>query len=363
MPAEIFNVDELADIAAAATYHPTHAGLLGALRARYPGSALSLIASLGPWSRDADSLVDLHGNPVTDHFRQWIKGEYHKAGDDAKAVYAKHKDAGLRISEVNGDTAIITVPFDSQPDGFLQIEVEADQVVAERALFDDRFPPADLQDLLHPFSMVSRDTIEISPWQYRFQRVTNIRRFCQEMAELHRMKRRGDLAKMAARKVRIIEGGEPAPHITGVPFLELYPDWLAQPMKEIRLLADWRESSAGRGGHRFCDHWWLKLGDCTYQGERHMDFIPYWAAADGGLELPSLSASEYDSVFDLMSELEKFDKRTGYPFSWFFYMVHGNRMGTEVGRRVVEAVTVGKVGLPEPDRRVLLRWSERGYGF
>lgn len=363
MAVEIFNVDELANIASGAAYDPTHANLLEAMRVRYPDATLKLIASLGPWRKDADSLVDAVGNPVTDRFREWITGEYHKAGDNAKAVYAKYKDAGLRITEINGDTAIIAVPFNSQPDGFLQIEVEASQLVAERALFDDWFSPTDLQDLLHPFSMVSSDTVEISPWQYKFQRVTNIRRFCHEMVQLDRMKKQADLATMEARKVRILRVEEPAPSIAEVPFLELYPDWLTQPMKEIRLLADWQESSAGRGGHRFCDHWWLKLVDYSYQNERHMSFIPYWAAADGGLALPSISADEYDSVFDLMSALEKFDKTTGYPFSWFFYMVHGNRMGTDVGRMVVEAVIAGKVGLPEPDRRILLRWSERGYWF
>ena len=363
MAVEIINIDEIAKIAAATAYDSGHSALMDALRERYPDSPFTLVASLGPWSRDSDALVDAAGNRVTDHFRQWIEGEYHAAGDNANAVYEKHKDAHLRIVEVKGDDAIIVMPFNSQPDGYLQIEIEATQEVAERTLFDTSFPPTDLQDLLHPFSMASQTPLEISCFKYKFSKMTNIRRFCQQMVELDQASRLGDLPKMEARTVRILDLGESDPHITELPFLELYPDWISQPMKEIRFLTDWLESSAGRSGHRLCDHWWLKLVDFTYQGKRHMGFTPYWAVADGGLELPIINTDDFSSIFDLMSALEKFDKQTGYELSWFFYMVHGNRMGTDVGRMVVEALAAGKIGLPEWDKAVLLRWSERGYGF
>jgi hypothetical protein len=68
-------------------------------------------------------------------------------------------------------------------------------------------------------------------------------------------------------------------------------------------------------------------------------------------------------IFSLMDALEKFDREAGYPFAWFFYMVHGNRMGRNVGEKVIEGLKTGKIGLPENDKRVLLRWGEHPYRF
>lgn len=132
-------------------------------------------------------------------------------------------------------------------------------------------------------------------------------------------------------------------------------------MKEFRFSLDWQASSAGRSGARLCDHWWLELKDYTYEGERHMAFIPQWAQADGGLNLPQIEAG--GSIFSLMDALERFDRKAVYPSAWFFYMVHRNRMGRAVGEMVVEGIKGGKIGLPECDKNVLLLWGERPYGF
>lgn len=53
-----------------------------------------------------------------------------------------------------------------------------------------------------------------------------------------------------------------------------------------------------------------------------------------------------------------------YPFSWFFYMVHGNRIGAAAGGIVAKAIIAGEMKpLPEHDEKVLLRWAEQQYGF
>ena len=149
-----------------------------------------------------------------------------------------------------------------------------------------------------------------------------------------------------------------------VPFFELYPDWLEQPPYELRFLRDWEQSSAGRGGHRLCDHWFLRLMDyVNHEGRRVLGFIPQWADSDGGTDLPRITADEEASVFGIMAEVERFDTQTGYPFSWYFYMLHDNRVAPSVGRVLARGLREGRIRLPEGDEAVLMQWDKRPYVF
>lgn len=73
--------------------------------------------------------------------------------------------------------------------------------------------------------------------------------------------------------------------------------------------------------------------------------------------------SRKGSVHALYDKLCAIDRRTGAPFAWFFYLLHGNRVHDGAGHRVLEAAEAGQIDLPENDYQVLRRWRDRVYGF
>ena len=75
-----------------------------------------------------------------------------------------------------------------------------------------------------------------------------------------------------------------------------------------------------------------------------------------------MNASSGD-VYGLFSKLQTIDRRVQVPFGWYFYMLHGNRVHDDAGKRVLEAAEGGLIVLPEHDYRVLRNWADRGYGF
>jgi hypothetical protein len=65
-----------------------------------------------------------------------------------------------------------------------------------------------------------------------------------------------------------------------------------------------------------------------------------------------------------MESLSNFDQQAGYPFAWYFYMLHGNRVSSSAGGVVARAIMDGRISpLPDCDTKVLLRWNSDKYGF
>jgi hypothetical protein len=130
------------------------------------------------------------------------------------------------------------------------------------------------------------------------------------------------------------------------------------------LFQDWKESSAGQGGRRFCDHWWLEFSECRNElGVTNFSLIPQWADADGGLGLPQIDPDWDESPYVVMDSLKRFDELCGYEFGWFLYMLHGNRIAKSAGGIVANALRAGLLRLPDCDIDVLMRWRESQYGF
>lgn len=121
----------------------------------------------------------------------------------------------------------------------------------------------------------------------------------------------------------------------------------------------------GREGHRFCDHWWAQTNDWINpkEGMREFSIIPQWAETDGGLKLPEISPDWEDTPYGVMESLTQFDRQAGYPFAWYFYMLHGNRITHSAGGVIANAIKDGLLNLPESDEHVLLRWRDDQYGF
>jgi len=323
MQEELNNV-ELTKTVADIDYNPDHKSLLTALQERIPDFAFRLIAVRdGFYSQPG--IIDRDGNRVSNSLDVWIDNELAEANGDANKVWIRHKHEGLIKTAWVGEMLYLTAPSGPEADDYLQLEIMCEQEMTVQTLFnsDPIWVPEDRHDLVFgncSYFSDCRRTL-LSPFRYQFDRLTNIQPYLQ------------NLAKKAI-------------------------DWRDQESSAVRLFRDWQESTPGISGNRYCDHWFAKLG-------RHQpSLIPQWADADGGLELPEIFPDCCASPYGVMESLIEFDAHAGYPFAWYFYMLHGNRIGSNAGSIIAEAIEDGKMKpLPECDEQVLLRWNNQKYGF
>lgn len=370
MVRKLLNIEELSEICSKASYSPKHIGLLAAIHSRYPDMSIKLVTVRGGWNMPG-GLLDDNGNRIADSYFEWLDSKYTEAGENAQKVWTQFMNSGYIANRKTGETIYITMPFADSPEDFIQIEVHAIREDTYRYLFNNksRRAPKDLGDLKDP-TYFDSDTVEpgvVAPWHYEFRKLTNVRKFIKEMLSNEQTKRLAKVPEYERKNLRVhdivIGDVTQKPKTRHVSIADLDPGWFERPMNEMRILQDWANSSAGRSGARFCEHWALDMKDSTWNEERYMGFIPLWSDGDGGLKLPVIQSRKCKSVYELMGKLERFDKRVGHPFAWYFYLLHGNRMEFPVGRRVAEGIKSGLIRLQAHDEEVLLRWYAEEYGF
>lgn len=369
--AELLNQAELAAVVSASPVTDDHSGLLTTMKTRYPDTAFNLVAKRSEYRWPA-SILDRNGERIADNLVVWVDQQLAENNNDARKVWQKHRDSGLIKTEWGGPCLHLTAPYAAAPDAFYQVEVVAGSEFTSQYLFDpgEWSVPEDRHDLISGPSMVFGDDQKrcLSPAKYRLESLVNMRRFLRDMVEIEKADRLAKLPEMQKKTVRvqnIVLGPEGWQESCDMPFLDLCPDWLDRIPPAVRLFRDWQESSPGKKGLHFCHHWFAQYRDYTNpEGKRSMYFCPQWADADGGLDLPEIFANHETSPYGVMESLSAFDRQAGYPFAWYFYMLHGNRINSAAASVVARAISEGKLNsLPDCDKRVLLRWNDEKYGF
>lgn len=368
MPPELLNINEISKIIASTTPGPDHSALVEALNARYPATPFRLLQEYDGRTWNV-GVIDQTGERIADHLGRWIDQQLALTSGSAEAVWNKFKNAGLTRTERVGSCLYLVAPFGPDQDQFYQLEILCGAEMTTQKLFDPKpiLVPEDRHDLLSgPCLMFADDArMELAPEAYQFEKLTNIRRFLRDLAESKRLNNLGELAENEGKTVHIqeivLEEGTSESY--EIPWADMEPGWLDRLPPALRLFQDWAESSAGKEGHRLSDHWWLECGEWVEKGRRQYSLIPQWAQADGGLDLPEISPGWEASPYGVMEELKQFDARVGYPFAWYFYCLHGNRITHSAAGVIANAVKDGLLNLPEHDEKVLLRWREAQYGF
>lgn len=369
---EIINIQELKAIINAAPVTPDHTALLSAINGRYPETQFKLVAERDGRSWD-NGIIDAVGNRVTNNIHAWVDQELEKTGNSVENVWKKYKDAGLMRTEWSGSALYLSSPYGAEADAYFQMEIEVGQETTCSLLFDTApyFPPEDRFDLITGPCFVFADSEKqiLSSPKYNFDSLLNVRQFLRDLAESEKAIKLLELPEMEKKVCHIQDivlgpnGGQTS---KTVPFLELDPGWFTRTPPALRLFQDWNDSSAGRSGELFCNHWWINANKWVNKddGLTHYYLCPQWADADGGVDLPKIEPDWEANPYTVMGSLADFDAQVGFPFAWYGYMLHGNRISHSAGGVVARAIREGKIRpLPECDEQVLLRWNESTYGF
>ncbi len=334
--------------------------LLPALAAAFPGFDFSLAQIDDEYWRDARTVIRPDGTRVGE-LRPWMTAELAKDGRDIRALWTRLKETDLQITEWRGNSAFVFAPTGTGVADYIQIalgrEIEwrAGPVVnpdyrpwGEEELLDPSWPPheglPDTDRLAGPiYCLLDRAGGAF----------VHVRSFLDRCGRIERDKREAKRPELERRVIR--EVGPDGSRET--PFLQAVPDWFDFVPRELRFFQDWEASSAR--SQRVFAHWALDVRDYTHKGEREVGFIPR------PLKMPRgrLQMTAETSVHQLMDRIEAIDREIALPFGWFFLMTHGHWVEPDVGHAIAEGLKAQRVRLPDPDAAVLLRWSERTYGF
>ena len=84
---------------------------------------------------------------------------------------------------------------------------------------------------------------------------------------------------------------------------------------------------------------------------------------DRGSRFPPRIDQHEQSDHELMAALERFDTAIGRPGAWFFFALHGNRIGAWAIERVADAIKSGRIRLPGALERAVLEWDRLNFAF
>ena len=144
---------------------------------------------------------------------------------------------------------------------------------------------------------------------------------------------------------------------------DLSPSWQEYPVKARRFFEDWSASSASASASsaQLCEHWVMSMtehaGSERVRSLAPTPIIPIWATRH---QLAEVAASKADP-YTCFGKLQTLDRRVKVTFGWYFFMLHGNRVSSEAGERVLRDAEAGLIVLPERDHRVLKGWQTEPY--
>jgi hypothetical protein len=345
---------------ASAKPHPKHAHLLAAIQ-RIDGlehAQLSAVDVAGWLHRR--KVLDAKGAVLHPDHEAWLKQEAAQHG--VGSTWRQLKAQGLLLLVCKVTTVFVSVDQGGPgQDNFLQLEIDLEDERLERRLFDEdrSWAPHDDQELVRLAEegpeLPSEQCIAIRPHAYTARRVVDVRAFVQEADQLH-------TAINLAESNRRIKVTSDSGEVKVGTLAEIFPESKPGPWKGRRLFDDWAFSSAGRSGQRLCHHWALRLMDWTHPSthRRDMGLVPIWGFAG---KLAEIKYSPSLSEYALYGKLEAMDRRLNVPFGWYAYMLHGNRVHSWAGERILRAAEAGLIVLPEHDYQVLKAWDAKPYGF
>lgn len=267
---------QLIKIIESSSPRPHHGNLLKAMGQGFPDFTFQTVFSSGGWHR-AGGVIAADGSYLDSDLEHWLNAELGKCANDFGQFLDRYDDAAIRVTRHTGYTHYFTAALGTEPEDFLQLEVEELQEVLDRNLIDPDHPPADRQELLEPTNSIRLDAHPVGTPYYRFVRLVDARQV---------------LARQSV-------------PISGVSPLQ-------------RIMSEWKESRAGDRG-QFCEHWVITglehydtnseaLFTATLQSVHSRTLKPFhWDMTKGGVEMGT--------------QIQGFDRAASYPGAWYFHFV------------------------------------------
>lgn len=343
---------------------PKHKTLVAALNRAFPDYVFKFVldASRNPeWN---GRILGPDGIEIAPDSCLWLREQLDAVGGDLASACERVGALNYTRTRYRLKPAYFVAPTGSRPEDFLQLSVFEVSEHRIDALYGNGWSCVrDEEDFLDCPRLADRAE-QIGAARYQFEQLDYVAPFILRAAAQHRQ----DVAALSAaagdRTVTVIspDADQVSRKVRDLPGFPRMPG-LA---REQRLFQDWAESSAGRSGARFYDHWVLQIHEGTYTPapgqalKNYCTAIPAWCMQK---KLPSWRKAAIATTPRLVEWLHAFDQKAGHPFAWFFYMVHGNRIEAEAGRQICEGLSRESQWLPTHDRAVLERWCRHPYGF
>jgi hypothetical protein len=350
--------DVLETIVGSSPLTKKHGALLSAITQKTALHDIALVTTRDHFVPMPHRILDRDGEVISHNFEEWMRDKLDRHHGDHVAVWQVYKGAGYIMTEREPVMLYLVHDRGGDQTNFVQLKVYEEHEFTSRHLFStsiwgEPFSPDSLLEGREAGDVVERR--EIGTGWYRFWNAVDMAEFVPEAARLFQAER-----ERQGKRVMEISSTR-TKEVTRTTFGELYPEHSKYPWKGTRFFQDWDASSAGQSGARVCRHWVFDTYD--YQRDpcsrRDMSYIPQW-----GFNRTLAKVDQHRSNFyELFDKLQKLDQRVGVPFSWYFYMLHGNRVSDWAGERVIKAAEQGLLVLPECDYRVLRRWEDQPYGF
>lgn len=325
----------------------THRGIIVMLEGAYPGLDFEYAASWSdPGWRDG-RIRGATGRVLAANPRVWILERMLRVGTDWRKAAERLRRSKLRRTHLVSEPLYFTARYGPAAWDFLQVRVHLTHEAETEALLPEDWTCDKPEDVAGWVSFNEKGP-SIGPQSYELNELVDVAAFVEERAAKWRAAFMERLPMVAEKKIITIFEGENRrieQRIGDLPEFERTPGrWRLQ-----RLFDDWAASSAGGSGERIERHWVIQDNE-----------VPRWV---NDPRLPSLAKARVRDDYAFVDWLEAFDRKAGYPFAWYFYMLHGNKIRANHGEWAWKLVKQGTFRLPERDVEVLRRWDERDYGF
>lgn len=289
--------------------------LLSKLKQLNPDYPLRLARIGSEWYR-IGGIVDVNGKRVATDVIEWTERTFRECGQNLHTLIEHTLEQQLCATQIIGNTLYLVMQTGKKAEEFVQIEIDKIQEVSNRFLVDGLNPPEDLEEFIDPLEPKAIQPFAIGTARYQYRRKTDVAIFMAEMSK----------------------------H----PFNE-HP---AQ-----RFMDDFNRSSAGETA-LFCHDWIIRPFRHTGRfGEQivNVEIINTQAKNIPYLETLTVKGTA------LHTQLNRFDRQAGYPFAWFFYMLKGLWVPTQIGVTVFKDISGDFAYLPERDVAVLKDWISTPY--
>lgn len=309
------DLEKLKNACESSTYDDKHQALIDALGKVQAGVTFQEALMRGGWHRPG-GVINAQGERIAEELSTWAD---QTSGGDVNVLLEKIASQNLFATRLKGKTLYFVASTGDKAADFIQLEVEQIQEFIERPLWHEDWLPEDLGDFIDPLDPPEFTEQALGKPVYHFRRATYI------------------------------------------------PDLLAEMdksdenfIKINRFLSEWDECSASETA-TFCDHWVLSLRrEAGYREEVLIRAKPVSTYVE---IIENMVLSEEDRGAKLANLIHGFDRKVGYPFAWYFFMLTNKYIDYNIAEAVFKDLMGAYAYLPARDLKILRRWHDKPYGI